>query len=214
MTTSEVTPIINCKIYDILSVLIQNANNKYCQGMFHKSLSILHESLQICIQNEDFLCFEGIISNRIGIVFQHGLSDPESALGWHYRHLKISLWIGDFEGTSFARANMGMCLYALRRYPEALKLQAICLNGMLTSSNDLLVSRAYCNLGLTLLELGKFDKALSMFKKGTKMSMNANDEKGIFICDAHSASALFQLGYYSEALDKFTACLHAYQAPK
>ncbi|MBL4716168.1 MAG: hypothetical protein COC01_01195, partial [Bacteroidetes bacterium] len=137
--------------------------------------------------------------NNMALVYDN-LGNPERALEFHERSLKIADIMNDDRGKAVTYNNMAIIFYQREDYETAKKyfMQAVRLQEKLGHKES--IALAYGNAGELYAEIGKLDTALFYQRKSLKMREELGDRQGILYSLGGMAVICKKKGEFQQAI--------------
>ena len=174
---------------------------------YPKAIEFLNNALTIAKEiNSERI--EGAALNNLGLVYDE-LGDYRRSLEYYERALAIykepSSPMGDAIG------NIGGVHLLLGGYAEALRYyeRALAIDEQLKLKPKIAIDLE--NIGLCLIGLGRANEAITILDRAINLAREAGMKKDEADCRKARASALLQLGRYSQALEQYNEARKTYE---
>jgi CHAT domain-containing protein len=174
---------------------------------YPKAIEFLNNALTIAKELRSEI-IQAAAHNNLGLVYDE-LGDYSRSLDEYQRALALykepSSPMGDVIG------NIGGVRLLLGEYAEALRYyeRALAIDEQLQLKPKIALDLE--NIGLSLIGLGRANEAISILDRAINLAREAGMQKDEADCRKARASALLQLGRYSEALEQYNEARKTYE---
>ena len=129
------------------------------------------------------------------------LSSPERALSLAETALSEADGMGYAEGTAEARLNVGWCEYFLAQHGPAIESFQLALDAYMTLSDDLGVNKSLNALGVTYMDLGRYERAMDYFTRSLEEARKQGNRLREAATLNNIGEVCLEFGEIKEALD-------------